>query len=380
MVRAPHESGSTGRAASGTPAPRRGPGVGTAARSPGRGLEPQQAAGVLIALVCLVALGSLVYRVFGVAVAFPAVWASAFLLGALTLVFGYWLLRRIRPVRAPGTAASLAAVAWGLFAVTALALTANEALDAVLAKTMGPQAADTWGAAVSGPLDEELLKLAGVVLVAVAFPHAIRGPVDGFVFGALTGLGFQVTENFFMAVQEVTSSGGLGGVNLVVQSSAMRVLLTGMGTHWALSAVAGTAVGLMVAAGRRPPPRTIAAALLLVVLAMGMHASINLPFLQGSAVVVKALVNFVLAMALYFVLRRAHLRRLRGALEEAGAEHGWEREASLALATRRGRRRALREVPAADRAALRGEQDRLVNAAESRAMGKGAREAVPGAA
>ncbi len=203
MVKAGHESGSTGRAASGVPAPRGGPGVRTALSRPGRGrpVGPRQAARVLIALVCLVSLGSLAYRMFGVAVAFPAVWAGAFLLGALTLVFGYWLLRRIRPVRAPGTAVSLAAVAWGLFAVTALALAANESLDAVLAKTMGPQAADTWGAAVSGPIDEELLKLAGVVLIAVAFPHAVRGPVDGFVIGALTGLGFQVTENFFMAVQ-----------------------------------------------------------------------------------------------------------------------------------------------------------------------------------
>ncbi|SHK75722.1 Protease prsW family protein [Nocardiopsis flavescens] len=375
MGRPRHEPGSSATAADGVPAPRGGAAGAPAPVDRGRGRPagPVPAARVLIVAGCAVALVYVALLMAGVVAAFPAVWAGAFLIGAATLVFGYWLLRRIRPVRAPGRAASSAAVAWGLFAVTGAALVANAALDGVLAVAMGPRTADLWGAAVSGPVDEELLKLAGVVLVAVAFPYAVRGPVDGFVIGALVGLGFQVMENLFMAVQEVTGRGGLGGVEMVVQSGLTRVLLTGLGTHWALSAVAGTAVGLVAAAAWRPRPRTVAAAVLLVVLAMAMHAFINLPVLQGIGVVVKALVNFAVAMALYFALRRAHLRRLRDALEETGAESGMDRATSLAQATRGGRRRALRGVPADERAALGAEQDRLVGEAESRAFERGSR-------
>ncbi|WP_460802802.1 PrsW family glutamic-type intramembrane protease [Nocardiopsis aegyptia] len=327
----------------------------------------------MIGVVCLFTFGSLAYRMFGVAVAFPAVWVSAFLVSAAVLVFGYWLLRRIRPVRAPGTAVSLVAVAWGLFAATGLALFANVALDAILAKAAGPQASDLWGAAVSGPVDEEILKLAGIVLIAVAFPYAVRGPVDGFIIGALVGLGFQVMENLFMAVQEVTGHGGLGGVEVVVQSAIARVLITGWGTHWALSALTGTAVGLIAAKGWRPPPRTVSAALLLVALALGMHSFINLPILQGTgATGFKALVNFVIVMTLYFTLRRAYLRRFRDALVLAGEESGMDRDASLAQARRSGRRRALRQASTADRAALGTEQERLVGEAESRAFERAA--------
>lgn len=370
MGRTHRDSELAGTSANGVPAHSGGSAAGTPAAATGRGRSagPTRVARVLIAVVCVLTLGSLAFRTVGVAVAFPAVWATAFVFSAATLVFGYWLLRRIRPVRAPGTDASLAAVAWGLFSVAGLAMFANAELDAILAKTMGPRAADLWGAAVSGPVDEETLKLAGIVLVAVAFPYAVRGPVDGFVIGALVGLGFQVTENFFMAVQEVTGQGGLGGVESVVQSAIMRVLLTGVGTHWALSAVAGTAVGLIATAGSRPRPRTVAAALSLVVLAAGMHAFINLPILQGFAAGFKALVNFAVVMVLYFTLRRPHLRRFRRALEETGRERGMDRGASLAQATRKGRRRALRRAPAPDRPGLRKEQDRLVEAAEARAF------------
>ncbi|GAB3440387.1 hypothetical protein GCM10027570_05810 [Streptomonospora sediminis] len=324
--------------------------------------------------MCLFAFGSPALRLVGVAVAFPAVWVAASLISGAVLVFGYWLLRRIRPVRAPGTAASLAAAAWGLFAATGLALFANAALDSILAKTVGPQAAEVWGAAISGPVDEELLKLAGIVLIAVAFPCAVRGPVDGFVIGALVGLGFQMMENVFMAVQEVTGHGGLGGVEAVVQSAVMRVLLTGLGTHWALSAAAGTAVGLIAAAAWRPRARTVSAALLLVVLALAMHSFMNLPVLhEAGGAVFKALVNFAVVMTLYFAVRRVHLRRFRDALEALGEENGLGRGSSLAPATRSGRRGALRQAAAADRAALGNEQDRLVAAAEARAFERAAR-------
>ena len=60
-----------------------------------------------------------------------------------------------------------------------------------MAKLGSPALAAQWGQAVSGAAVEELVKVAGVVSIALVAPGHINGMVDGFVYGALVGLGFQ---------------------------------------------------------------------------------------------------------------------------------------------------------------------------------------------
>ena len=66
-----------------------------------------------------------------------------------------------------------------------------------------PRLAAAWGPAVSGAAVEELVKVAGVVAIALVAPGQINSVVDGFVYGALVGLGFQVVENFVFALNAV---------------------------------------------------------------------------------------------------------------------------------------------------------------------------------
>ncbi|MFD6100833.1 PrsW family intramembrane metalloprotease [Nocardiopsis flavescens] len=353
----------------GAPGPRRIP----APRAPERTLLgyrlPALTSMVLIALFCLLGLGTLTFQLAGTVRVFFAEAALGLVFGAATLLFGFWLFRRIRPVRAPDLPASLVAVLWGMTAATGGALLANSALSGVWSKTMGLAFTSAWGAALTAPLNEELFKLVGIVLVAVAFPRALRGPVDGFVLGALVGLGFEVTENLIYGLNTVAMAGGVNGAEAVVQTTVLRVVLTGFGSHWAMSAVAGAGVGLLAAAGWLPGRRRAVGALLLVLTAVGMHWLFDSPLLDGFAgIVFKVLLNFAIALAVYFAFRHAHRRRVRRALAREGEEMGLRRSSAVALARRRARRRALREVPEAERAEAGRVQELMVEEAEDRAF------------
>ncbi|WP_159942338.1 MULTISPECIES: PrsW family glutamic-type intramembrane protease [unclassified Nocardiopsis] len=360
------------------PSPRRSDQDGTAARRPAgtpaagaharRHRLPSVTALVLVGALCAVGLAFLAARFAGMVRVFSAEAVTALVLALATLAFGFWVLCRIRPVRDPAAGPSLTALAWGLAAATAAGVVANEGLLSVWAKSLGLDFAGSWGPALTAPLNEEVLKLAGVVLVAVAFPHALRGPVDGFVFGSLTGLGFEVTENFIYAMNAVVQAGGTSGVVAVVQSTIVRVFLAGLGSHWAMSAVAGAAVGLLAAAGWRPGRRRAAGAGLLVGLAVALHWLVDAPAPGGmGGLLSKVAVVFLTTMVVYFAFRRTYRRRVRGALASEGGTLGMRRSEATALATRHGRRRELVRVAAPQRPAALRRQEQMLAVAEDRA-------------
>src|SRR5690606_41712096 len=115
-------------------------------------------------------------------------------LRAPALALGFWGRRRLPPARWRPGGNALAALAWGGLAASGLALPANAAFQAVIGKTAGPEFNSAWGASIAAPVDEEILKLAGVATLALLAPAAIRGPLDGWGYGALTGLGFPASE------------------------------------------------------------------------------------------------------------------------------------------------------------------------------------------
>lgn len=336
----------------------------------GRPLLPSLVALAAVAALCLLGLVFLAARFAGTVRAFFGEAALALVLAAATLVLGYWILRRIRPVREPDTAASLTAAAFGLTAAAGAAVVANGALGSLWAAVLGLDLAGVWGPSLTAPLNEELLKLAGIVLVAVAFPYALRVPVDGFVLGALVGLGFEVTENAVSAMNAVVEAGGVDGAAAVVRSAAVRVALTGLASHWTMSAVAGTAVGLLAASAWRPGARRAAGAAGLVLLAMAMHGLLDSPLPGGAAgTAVTIAVNFLIAAAVYLVVRHTHRRRVRASLAAQGEDLGMRRSDAEALATRRGRRSALRRIARPERPAVQERQGAMLATAEDHAAG-----------
>ncbi len=163
---------------------------------------------ITAAALCVFGAAVLLKEFYRAVVVFPGAALLALALELPLLVAGWWLLRLARPLRSPSRLWSAAAVIWGATAATGCALLANQGLSALWAKGAGIAFASNWSAALSAPLNEEILKLCGVVMIVLAAPRVIRGPLDGMIYGALTGLGFQVTENLFYGLDNIIQSGG----------------------------------------------------------------------------------------------------------------------------------------------------------------------------
>lgn len=310
----------------------------------------------LILFVDVVGLAIILLNFGVVLVVFPGAALLALLILALTVLVGGWILIYLRPVRPAALGGAALCAGWGLTAATGTALVANQGLNGVYAKTAGIAFTSNWGAALSAPLNEEWLKVAGVILVALALPGLIRGPMDGFVYGALVGLGFQAAENWTYAVNNVIQSGATAPTLSVLQSTFVRLVLTGLGSHWTMTAVAGAGVGYFL---RVRGARGLVLGGCFVALAMLMHFWFNSP-IPGNILMVlgKMVVNFLVALTVFLVLRRSTLRRVASYFTEWGVPY---RDARAVL-TRRGRRRQLRGVPYGEARTLatRAQRDQVV--------------------
>jgi RsiW-degrading membrane proteinase PrsW (M82 family) len=290
----------------------------------------------------------------------PAVLAVA--VQVPVVVIGFWLLRRLRPIRAPARAWSVAAVVWGATAATGYSVVANDGLLALWAKGAGIRFAADWAASLTAPLNEEILKLAGVALIALAAPGAIRGPVDGMIYGALTGLGFQVMENVTYGLSAVQSSGAVNPSQAAGVSVLGRVGLAGLGSHWIMTAVAGAGIGYLAAWGVR---RGAWPAIICLVAAMAMHLFFDAPSVN---ILVNNLVDFVVGATFFLILRKRYMIRAKDAATALVAEGALTDLEAHAILSRRGRRRMRNTVHGgAERARLAHHQQYALAAIEDRA-------------
>jgi RsiW-degrading membrane proteinase PrsW (M82 family) len=309
------------------------------ARPAGERLAPIAVTVALLA--CLFGLGVLAYAYHDLVRVFPAAAALAGFLLLLTLGVGYLLPRRFRPVVAPAHVTSLMCVGWGMTAAAGCAIPANTGLGGIWAKTLGVDFADTWGAASTAPFNEETLKLCGVLILALIASRAIHAPIDGWVYGALVGLGFQVMENLLYALNTILLDGATDPGASVDASFVARVAITGWGSHWAMSAVAGTGIGYLVARDGRPLGRRVAVAVGCWMTAMGMHWFFDAPLLPGwRGTVLKVAVNLAIALLVYRTARRHYLARFREVAAEEAATGAIRPEEAALLPHRYGRRQA----------------------------------------
>jgi RsiW-degrading membrane proteinase PrsW (M82 family) len=280
----------------------------------------------------------------------------------------------------------LGAVVWGAVAATALSAIANEGWGLVVARLGGPAFAAEWTAALTAPIVEETLKAAGVVLIYLIARDEMDDVMDGFVYGAMCGLGFAIVEDvfYFVAIFGGTSGGVLAGFYVRVVSSGLygHVLYTGL-----------SGIGIAYFVSRRGEAsfrRRLLVALGLFASAVFAHFLWNSPFLNffpGSVESVGDWLRIPLAAAikgvplLLFVVvlvRLAHGRErmwLEVALREEVDPSVLTREELRVLLDRGARRRSRREV--GDRAGKQAErllrrlQKEQVNLAMIRARSHG---------
>ena len=207
---------------------------------------------------------------------------------------------------------------WGAIAATTLAGIANEGWGSVIARVGSPAFASRWTAALTAPWVEEILKGAGVALIALIAPRAIDDDMDGFVYGAMCGLGFAIVEDvvYFMGVFGGQPSGVLSGF-------VIRVLASGLYGHVLFTALMGMAVAHVATRrqGESDAHRYVVG-VLLAAASIGGHFLWNSPLLDlvprgpwtGAdwilgplAAAVKALPLFVfIGLAMFLARRREH--------------------------------------------------------------------------
>jgi RsiW-degrading membrane proteinase PrsW (M82 family) len=165
----------------------------------------------------------------------------------------------------PGLAA--AGFVWGFVAATgAFALHGNDAAMDLYAKTLGASFAFDWGAALAAPIDEELAKGAGVLLLLILAPKLIRSPFDGLILGAFVGLGFQISEDISYAW--IGAANAFGDVGAAQSTIVVRTLAS-IPSHWMYTAIFGA--GLIWFIGRPDVPARKGLGVGLMLTAMLMH-------------------------------------------------------------------------------------------------------------
>jgi RsiW-degrading membrane proteinase PrsW (M82 family) len=200
----------------------------------------------LLGFATLVHLGLLAgMRADVAAVFFRALFLSSLLaLVPLTLL---WFLDR-RERESPWLFA--AALFWGGSIATALSLPFNTAffriVDAwvaqnpVLVETLGPEAVVLLAAPISAPIVEEIAKALGVLALWWLLRAEFDNMRDGFVYGALVGLGFTWYESALYVAQGYAEHGVAPyGLQL-----GARYALFGLGGHAMFTGIFGAFLGV----------------------------------------------------------------------------------------------------------------------------------------
>ena len=169
--------------------------------------------------------------------------------GLLAVAYVWFIHYEDRYTTVPPKLAA-AGFVWGFFAaIGAFALLANEAVIDLYAKAFGASFAYDWGAALAAPVDEELAKGAGVLLLLTLAPQLVRSPFDGLILGAFVGLGFQISEDISYAW--IGAANAFGDVDAAWATIVVRTLAS-IPSHWMFTAIFGA--GLVWFIGRPDVP------------------------------------------------------------------------------------------------------------------------------
>jgi protease PrsW len=170
----------------------------------------------------------------------------------------------------------VAAFVWGAIAATTLSAIGNAGWGIVVARLGGPELASRWTAALTAPFVEEILKGIGVVLIVLIARDEVDDVMDGFVYGALCGLGFAVVEDVFYFIAVFG-----GDVDGVLQGFFIRVIASGLYSHVLYTGLVGMAVGVVITRRHGDPLRArLRSAGPLVVAAVVGHFLWNSPILE----------------------------------------------------------------------------------------------------
>jgi protease PrsW len=250
----------------------------------------------------------------------------------------------------------IGALLWGAFAATSLSILANQGWALVVLDLFSVETATEWVAALTAPFTEEILKGIGIVLIYLIARREIDGILDGFVYGAMVGLGFTVIEDVFYFVNQF--GGEVGGV---LQGFFVRVVVSGLYGHVLYTGLFGIGVAYFVSRrGQTSIRRRLVIAALFILAGMFAHFLWNSPLLnfypeQGLqdasdylqvilATTVKGLPFLLFVLLMIGLARRREHRWFRAALATEVGREGIHPDELRVLESPAARRRSRREL------------------------------------
>jgi RsiW-degrading membrane proteinase PrsW (M82 family) len=248
------------------------------------------------------------------------------------------------------------ALLWGAFAATTLSILANQGWALVVLDVFSFETATQWVAALTAPFTEEIMKGMGVVLLYLIARREIDDLMDGFVYGAMVGLGFTVIEDVFYFVNQF--GGQPAGV---LQGFFVRVIASGLYGHVLYSGLFGLGVAYFVSRRRETSlGKRLGVATLLIAAGMFAHFLWNSPLLNfypseglqdaGDylqvvlATTVKGLPFLLFVVLMIGLARRREHRWLRAALAGEVGREGLHPDELRVLESPSARRRSRKDI------------------------------------
>lgn len=328
--------------------------------APGLGLVRMPAFWVVLALLAAGAFRMTTITGRFVA-AYPIATVAAVGLFALLAVPFWWIVTELDFLEREPPALLALAFAWGGLVATSASIPASAALDDLIAKLGSPHLAADWGAALAAPTVEEIAKTLGVVAIVLVARAQVNSVLDGVVYGAMVGLGFQIVEDIVYALGAVALAGRGDHVEPVIATFLLRGFLSGVWSHTLFGALAGAGIGYLVVRADRTLRTRLGVAMLAVLGAWASHVLWNSPLfrdgLGNGAVALLAVLIFKGLPPLLLILlmvRSAHDREAEYYTRQLADldDPGLITPAELA-ALRAGSRRAGARWHAQDRAGIR---------------------------
>lgn len=163
-----------------------------------------------------------------------------------TTGFALWVVRRMDRNEKEPWRVMLAAVIWGGVVATTLALWGNELWSLLITNNIPPGAGANQSLGLSAGIVEEISKGLAVLLLYLLVRNEFDGLVDGIVYGAVVGLGFNFMESLIYmstAYVDVQAAGGPGAAGAAIQWGLRQVLGLFFG-HATYTAMAGAGIGI----------------------------------------------------------------------------------------------------------------------------------------
>lgn len=230
---------------------------------------------IIVAITALLILGEQA-RILS---AFPVAWLFSWLLLAIWVVPVVLAVYVLDQFEREPVSIMVAASLWGAVAATGLALVTNTAWFEILFKLFGATFVQTWGPALIGPTVEETLKYAGLVLIYLVARSEIDDLFDGFIYGAMIGLGFATVENVGYFIRPVVALGGADQLGPVVQLYLLRVVFSGFYMHVLWTGLTGVGLAYFVSRTDQPRQRRLLVAIGLFAAGVTSHFVWNSPLL-----------------------------------------------------------------------------------------------------